>query len=540
MDRTALSGARRAAQGLGGPTIEVYSRETVVDVTVLDAKGQPVHGLTQADFSVEEDGKPEPMRSFHEFGAAGPMVQQAVGKLPPNVYSNRQAAETGTLNIIVIDTLHMDPMGGMRAKKEATDYLRKMPEGTRMALLTLGSELQLVQGFTTDKDVLIAALNDMKNTVMPTGWANASPCVRASVGMLATPQALRQIGAMLVGDKGKKNVLWFTGNQTSLGPTPYCGSPRHYPEDAEALEMLAAAQVTLYTIDTRGLVNPVAPLSAEFGADTPPMMRERTYYGGSPLDQVAAATGGRHFFGSNDFVGEMSQAVELGSNYYSITYVPGHGNDSNFHNIKVKVDRPGLTLMYRLGYGADDIAKIEAHSEIPATLDATTPAPEKNTMSASMARFAPPATQVLFDVKVAPTMSAPKPTDPPVMGFPAAEVKSKPMVRYDIAYKVPVDQIGLTDWPGGLHQGSMEFDVVASDVFGKLITSVSRKVQLSMTEEEYWDFVGQPYQYFQQIDLPPGQIYLRVGILDGMSKRVGTVEIPLKVVKKAGVVVAGR
>ena len=28
------------------PTLKVYARETVVDVTVTDAKGNPVHGLT--------------------------------------------------------------------------------------------------------------------------------------------------------------------------------------------------------------------------------------------------------------------------------------------------------------------------------------------------------------------------------------------------------------------------------------------------------------------------------------------------------------
>jgi hypothetical protein len=46
------------------PTLKVYSRETVVDVTVTDSHGNPVHGLTQADFTVKEDGKLKPIRSF--------------------------------------------------------------------------------------------------------------------------------------------------------------------------------------------------------------------------------------------------------------------------------------------------------------------------------------------------------------------------------------------------------------------------------------------------------------------------------------------
>jgi hypothetical protein len=123
------------------------------------------------------------------------------------------------------------------------------------------------------------------------------------------------------------------------------------------------------------------------------------------------------------------RAVEMGSNYYSITYVPEHGNDGNFHNIKVKVDRPGLTLLYRPGYGAEDTAKIAADSGIQTMLDTTTPEPKTNTMVCLMARFAPVATQVLFDVKVASATSAPRPPDAAVMGSRVAAVKDKPMLR---------------------------------------------------------------------------------------------------------------
>ena len=118
-------------------------------------------------------------------------------------------------------------------------------------------------------------------------------------------------------------------------------------------------------------------------------------------------------------------------------------------------------------------------------------------------------------------------------------MKGKPMVRYDVLYSVPTDEIGFTDGPDGVYRSSLEFDVVASDVSGKLITSVSRSLPLALSVDEYAEFVQTPFKFYQQIDLPAGMMFVRVGVLDRMSKKVGTVEVPLTVAKGSGVV-AGR
>jgi hypothetical protein len=94
-DRTAAYHAQ--ASSSAAPTIQVYARETVADVTVIDEKGQPVRGLTKADFTVEQDGKPQAIRGFDEFdSAARAAAVAAPEKLPPNVYSNAQAAAPAT------------------------------------------------------------------------------------------------------------------------------------------------------------------------------------------------------------------------------------------------------------------------------------------------------------------------------------------------------------------------------------------------------------------------------------------------------------
>ena len=49
-------------------TLQVFSRETIVDVIVTDARGNPVRNLPQSDFTILEDNKAQPIRGFGEFG----------------------------------------------------------------------------------------------------------------------------------------------------------------------------------------------------------------------------------------------------------------------------------------------------------------------------------------------------------------------------------------------------------------------------------------------------------------------------------------
>jgi hypothetical protein len=112
------------------------------------------------------------------------------------------------------------------------------------------------------------------------------------------------------------------------------------------------------------------------------------------------------------------------------------------------------------------------------------------------------------------------------------KVKDKALVRYDFLYVLPAEQITFADASGGSRDGAVEFDIVAYDLFGKVITSTSQTMKLPLTSDEYQQFMKGPFQFLQQLDLPAGEMFVRVGIHDDVSGKIGTVEIPFTVGKK--------
>jgi hypothetical protein len=120
-----------------------------------------------------------------------------------------------------------------------------------------------------------------------------------------------------------------------------------------------------------------------------------------------------------------------------------------------------------------------------------------------------------------------------VRGTLDSKLAGRPLVRYDVQYLVPSRQITFAEGPGGTRKCSLALDIAAYDVYGKLITGLSQTISSApLTAEQYQKFLQKPFQPFQQIDLPPGETFLRVGVLDSVSDKVGTLEIPLTVPKK--------
>jgi VWFA-related protein len=524
-----------AAQSGGTPTIHVYSRETVVDVTVTDAKGKPVHGLTRANFTVTEDGKPQSIRGFQEFSKDTPVTASAPRNLPPNTYTNVDTG-TGPLYVFLLDDINGGDTGQVRWAM--AKFIKSMAPGTRVSLLALGDRLTVLQGPTTDTALLLK----MVNAYVKPFTVTAVGCTRQVVFDWATLDQLKQVATYLSGIKDRKNVIWIG---YGIPDMVWNGCQNWSGTLQQTYDLLEDAQVTVYPLNPTGVEAPPAPVYR--GSPNTYAMQavaqNSAWQRGLATDHlsleaVAEATGGVAYYGRNlTDTTLIDEAFDAGANYYTLSYVPPSVEyDGRYHAISIKVDRPGVHLVYRKGYSAEDPTLIQHPPETflgHITRDTRPTGSTADPLAAALSPIAPPATQLLFDVRVEPSTEPENPWDPPVMGALNPKLKQAPLTRYGFLFALPQSQIAFVDAGGDTYSGSVEFDVAVFDSDGKMVTSLSQTQKLPLTTEEYQQFIASPFQFFQQIDLPPGQFTMRVGVFDGVSNKLGTVEIPLTVGKKA-------
>jgi len=532
------------------PTIQVFSRETIVDVTVTDSKGNPVYGLTRDDFTVKEDNKPQPIRSFEEFSpnASG----DALPDLPPNTYTNRQPPPAGdAVNVFLLDFLNSAPdvppdvasrpdllPNGMATlsgaikrqhfmKVDAIKYLQSMPTGTRVALLGMFQPggLHILQGVTSDAAILSASIDATQYGTQSIANSKEAWCAQQQVRNRSTLESFTQIAADLAAIKGRKNLIWFTvGLATITNPDQRPSCLTDYSTDLQkAYALLAAAQVTVFPVSVRG-VEPPTPTQAAAELS---------------MESVAEATGGAAYYMSNDIAALVAQAVDRGANYYTLSYVPpGQKFDYSHHSINIAVDKPNLHLVYRQSYDAVDPAAIRPAPGLSLSLTPPEPGPGNShpdleaEMRAAMGRAMPTSTQLIFNVYVEPAPAGPSGTGPITLGTLDPKLKGKPLTRYSFLYSMPASRLSLLSKPDGSHHGSVELDLAAYDTDGKLVTGLSQTVTMPLSDAGYQKFIKGPFRFLQQLDLPSGQLFLRIGVLDHTSNKVGTLEIPLTVPRK--------
>jgi VWFA-related protein len=497
---------------------------------VTDKKGDPVHGLKRADFTVVEDGKPQQVSGFEE---RGPEIHraapQSVPQLPANTYTNYvDGREPGAVNVILFDSLNTDRLLLAPARQQLLQYLSRAPENTRIALFTLDDQLHLVQGFTDDMHGLTAAAQELstnphrmmrkaRDVTEELGEArmvglNNNPRMyhslqtflwheyesKAETRTQVTMDALNQLARSLSVFPGRKNLIWISGG------LPFDPASTE-PQMEKTAALLAATQIAVYPVDVRGVpflgAQGSSPSWEVFGP------RGGDYAGTSgqagelsevreTMFNLAHLTGGRAYYNNNDMPGQLDNIVNSGSRYYILAYRPENANwNGKFRKVEVKTSRADLKVQCRPGYYA--VADPFGSPDV------------NRTFSLAMQPETPPSTALIFKAQVLPPEQMDKPAGIDLL----------------------VDLHDLTFVQAGGHHAvpDLMFVAAAWDSKGKPSGSVTGNFRQALDGHTMQSLMQHGLRFHQELQLKAGTYQVRLGVVDRLSGKIGTLDVPMKV-----------
>jgi hypothetical protein len=343
--------------------------------------------------------------------------------------------------------------------------------------------------------------------------------------------SMKQIARYLGGIPGRKNLLWFSGSFPLQFP-PQPPDPDLWPmtvmfDDADAMrnagDLLARAHVAVYPVDGRGLEN--VPLKSRKG--------ELRFAEHGTMDMVAEQTGGKAVYDYNGLTEAAEAAIDEGSNYYTLTYTPlNQVLDTRFRTISVKVDQPGVHLVYRDGYYAVDSDMTLSGKKV-----------EKVTaMQSAMMRGALEPTQILFKVNVAQAPGTEETL--PASNKPDAKQMKPPYRHYGLSFLVDVNNIEFSPSIDGNYRCAFEFGVMVYNADGdEVVNSASKTVSPILPVAVYQSMLRGGANAHLEIDVPAnGDYFLRIAVHDLASDRVGAIEVPTASVtpEKASTTIPGK
>lgn len=348
------------------PLIRTDTRLVEVEVVVRDKNG-PVSGLTRDEFTLLDQGKPQPIAVFNGGVAGQPGVVQArlSAPLPPGAVSNRMGRpghSTSGATVLLLDQLNTSIDNQGYSRGQLLKYLESVSGDEQIAIYLLGRSLSVVQDFTDNPETLREAVRKFDpKTLYVAIWNTENmdatdremygdnPVYRAIRNRITT-EAVAKITQHLSGMPGRKSLVW-------LSDTP--GDPGG--------QFLRAANIHLYPVLVRGVggsgvfawlrdIKEMGPI----GAMAPPHMPIGNDLARQHANAaVGAAGGGVGFMDSRDISTAVHTAVEDADTAYVLGFYPAEETlDNKFHVLTVNVGKKGaargriLEVRYRPGYVA--------------------------------------------------------------------------------------------------------------------------------------------------------------------------------------------
>lgn len=391
-----LVGAPVRPQAQQAPVFRAALSMVSVDVVVRDRNGNVVRGLTQNDFTIMEDGRPQEVRTFifqeiSEKALAATSVDLLKGveekvletttrpAAAPSAPTPMRSEELAgrRLVILLFDTSSMSPEDTQRSVDSAREFVAKdMTTADLVAVATVSSVLNVLRDFTADRALVTEALNllaysDGTDVPPPSASTAATDdAAAAATEEVVDPdaaelemfnndlrlRALRTLAESLAPIEQKKAILYFSGGMQRSGQD-------NQIELRSAINAAVRSNVSIYPIDTRGLQAVVPGGDARqasgrgqgmFSGRGMAQQFARLSASQDTLVSLAADTGGRAFTDSNNFGEAFARVRRDMSAYYLLGYSSTNTTkDGRFRRIQVRAKNSEYRVEARAGYYAD-------------------------------------------------------------------------------------------------------------------------------------------------------------------------------------------
>ncbi|MFT4113644.1 VWA domain-containing protein [Silvibacterium sp.] len=362
-----------------------------------------------------------------------------------------------------------------------------------------------------------------------------------------TLDGMQQIARYLSSLPGRKNLIWFSDSfPMSLLPTEGTSlakfmSMRNYSERVQSTaDMLSAVHVAVYPVYAAG----VEVLALSNAKNKPNIHLSRSGMGGpdrtnptqddsdfltrtadahATMERVAEQTGGEAFLNTNALAEAVAKAVENGSSYYSIGYVPQQEPKGSFHSLKVAVDGGHYQLEYRHGFYVD--AAGSTAGPATATFDP---------MQEALLHGAPPSTQVLFWARVLsegdPELAGHVPQGP--SGAMVKELKG-PTREVAVDMKINAATLLFESMEKDRRHDRLEWMLVGYDAEGRRVNYTGGNFDETLGPKDFERAMENGMVLHAALTMPATGGSVRLVVHDLNSNRVGAIEVPVRAAGKS-------
>lgn len=365
-----------------------------VDVIVTDRQGNPVTDLKLEDFEISEDGKPQKPDAFRLI-RVDTTTQPAYTQRPLRTRNDEETAaadENSRIFAFFLDDYHVLRESSMAMRKPVIDFITNQLSPNDLATVMYPLTPVDAAVLSRNHQGIINAVEKFEGrkynyepvNAVETGYVyrltpDAIEIIRRQVTLSALRGMCTKLGSLREGRKSL--ILLSEGFNATLPPQMRStqaggfgggGNITRDPFAADNNTMEDRAQfsaeidlnremqdvwdacnrnnTSIYAVDPRGLATGAFDITSNISMTT------SSNYLAKSLDSLrvlAENTDGRAIVNRNDLAAGMRQIIRDSSAYYLVGYTSTPApRDGKFHEIRVRVKRPGVQVRARRGYWA--------------------------------------------------------------------------------------------------------------------------------------------------------------------------------------------